>query len=82
MMKLWLISQNKCSGYDSYDAAVVAAETEDQAKTIHPNGAGVLPLNRYDSGWVHSPECVDCEYLGEAKLGTECGVICASFNAG
>lgn len=37
-MKLWVISQTANDGYDTYDSAVVAAETEDDAKLIHPNG--------------------------------------------
>lgn len=37
-MKLWVISQTANDGYDTYDSAVVAAETEDEAKLIHPNG--------------------------------------------
>lgn len=35
-MKLWLIEQDECTGYDTYDSAVVAAETEDQARKTHP----------------------------------------------
>lgn len=37
-MNLYLISQYKNKGYDTYDAAVVAAETEDDARTIIPIG--------------------------------------------
>src|SRR6266550_3316382 len=33
-MKLWLISQYVNAGYDTYDSAVVAAETEEEARLI------------------------------------------------
>jgi hypothetical protein len=37
-MKLWLIAQDeKNVGYDDYDSAVVAAETEYAARCIHPS---------------------------------------------
>ena len=37
-MNLYLISQTKYDDYDTYDSAVVAAESEDDARKIHPNG--------------------------------------------
>ena len=85
-MKLWLISQDTNNGYDTYDSAVVAAETQDAAKLIHPNRYGdevvKLPeeLKSY-STWASLPN-ISATYLGEAADGTEPGVICASFNAG
>lgn len=35
-MKLWLISQEANNGYDTYDSAVVAAESEGAAQTAYP----------------------------------------------
>ena len=35
-MKLFLLSQDYVSGYDTYDSAVVAAESESDARNIHP----------------------------------------------
>jgi hypothetical protein len=37
-MNLYLISQNVNNDYDTYDAAVVAANSEDEARLIHPCG--------------------------------------------
>lgn len=37
-MKLWKISQSVNYDYDTYDSAIVAAETEDEARMIHPEG--------------------------------------------
>ncbi len=92
-MKLWLISQSVNSGYDTYDSAVVAAMTEEEAKVISPsefykwlNGSwyfetisGFLPSE--NGSWA-DPKDVSVELLGEALETTEAGVICASFNAG
>lgn len=81
-MKLWLISQNENNGWDTYDSAVVAAETEEDARKTHPSKSG-WPTGDYHYGtWVTSPDTVTAEYLGIAKEGTAAGVICASFNAG
>jgi hypothetical protein len=96
-MKLWLISQGENNGYDTYDSAVVAAETEQLAKETSPSDYYTFRdgLWRFDTvrgldetgnidqsgSWAH-PDKVDIEYIGEATEGTEAGVICASFNAG
>jgi len=36
-MKLYLISQEIVTGYDTYDSAVVSAKDENDAKNIHPS---------------------------------------------
>jgi hypothetical protein len=79
-MKLWLISQDENNDYDTFDSVVVAAETEEQAKSIHP-------YSRIDawasSVWASSPNKVKVKYLGEACEDIrEPGIILASFNAG
>jgi len=81
-MKLWRISQSKRNDWDTYDSAVVAAETEFEAKRIHPRGGELDAEGTFGSSWVCDPKDVECEYLGESKDGLESGVICASFNAG
>ena len=35
-MKLWLLEQTDNNDYDTYDSCVVVAETEEEAKMIHP----------------------------------------------
>jgi len=81
-MKLWLISQDTNNGYDTYDSAVVAADTEPEAKMMHPSDGRDINKPEPWSCWVDEPEQVACEYIGEAKDGMQKGVICASFNAG
>lgn len=84
-MKLWLISQTVNDGYDTYDGAVVAAETEDVARHVHPRdpyniGAWWINDHAMDT-WAH-PKDVSATYIGEAKPDTVHSVILASFNAG
>jgi hypothetical protein len=80
-MKIFLISQTKRRGYDTYDSAVVCALDGEDAITIHPNGGENEEYHHPFSTWA-PPKDVDVEYLGEAGSNVERGVICASFNAG
>ncbi len=79
-MYLWKISQTENNGYDTYNAAVVAAETEDEARMIHPSGHSLANGDPYYV-WVKDPLLVRCELIGTA---VENGprVILASFCAG
>lgn len=81
-MKLWLIAQDQNNGYDTYDSAVVAAETEEQARQTNPQGTGPIDWGAHIWDWCDSPDQVIVKLLGEAAQGVEAGVICASFNAG
>lgn len=95
-MNLYLISQNVNSDYDTYDSAVVAAETEEQARHTSPSNnyewrddqwvflyadGRVQGCGRTLSAWA-DPDDVEVEEIGTAKEGTTAGVILASFNAG
>lgn len=93
-MNLYLISQNINDGYDTFDSAVVAAESEEQARHTSPDlyrkwnkdvGAwafmcsdGEEKIARFSS-WVH-PEHVIVELIGTTNK--PAGLILASFNAG
>ncbi len=83
-MNLYLISQNKNNGYDTYDSAVVCAETKEKARMIHP-----YRKNKWDGteethiGEWCSAKHVKAKLIGKAHPEIEMGsVICASFNAG
>lgn len=77
-MKLWKISQDDNDEINTYDAAIVVAEDEEEARNIHPNR---MPLS-----WVHNrgtwcdPKHVKVELIGDALPGMRAGVILASFN--
>lgn len=84
-MNLYLISQNVNTDWDTYDFAVVAAESASLAQRTYP---GVYlprdwPESSYDDldEWT-SPANVHVKYIGEAAYDIAAGVICASFKAG
>jgi len=77
---LWLLKRcDKCD-YDEYDSAVVVAESEAQARQMHPSGLTVSWESSDYGGWV-APEFVIVTRLGFADDPTP-RVVCASFNAG
>ena len=98
MTKLWLVSRTDSIGYDEYGSAVVAADTEEEARTIHPNGVAKAKL--VDGYWRFFWDIPGSTLHGEPYtsawgsvtnltveyLGTTDrdikGVVLASFNAG
>lgn len=81
-MYIWKISQNVNNGYDTYDSAIVYAETENDARSTHPdpnwedyasyigdNSNSQDNLEELQYARTHSWACtheVQVEYLGEA----------------
>jgi hypothetical protein len=80
-MNLYRISQEVNTDLDTYDAAIVAAASADEARKIHPRGDASAWDGVWGT-WAADPKDVDVELIGTAKPGTEAGVILASFNAG
>lgn len=86
-MNLYLISQYANGDYDTYDAAVVAAETEDEARMIHPSGpsyetpAGSAPRDSPGGSWTCADN-VAVKLIGTALADTPKGVLLVSYNAG
>jgi len=77
-MKLWKISQDDNDEINTYDAAVVVAESEEEARNIHPNR---MPFSwMYSQGTWCRPENVRVELIGDALPGMRAGVVLASFN--
>lgn len=96
-MNLYKISQDTNNGYDTYDSAIVAAESEQAARFTSPDGyynlanaaeqAAKLIVNLYECPeWPYHtwapPDKVKVELLGTANPEIKAGVIVASFNAG
>jgi hypothetical protein len=75
-MFLYIISQDTIGDYDSFDAAVVCAESEEDARSINPGSE-----NNEDGDWV-SVEDVKVELIGTALDGAVRGIVLSSFNAG
>ena len=75
--RIWQEANNK---YDTYDSAVVIAETMEAAKNMHPSDG--KPLKASENDWT-SIDNVQCELFGKADpVRTEACIVCASFNAG
>ena len=77
-LKLWLISQDVNNHYDTYDAAIVVAETKEEARNIHPYGK----WDNNSDTWAYKPEEVTVEEIGDAKFSMIPGIVLASFHAG
>lgn len=84
-MYLYLIKQDVNNNYDTYDSAVVIARSEEEAKTIHPDGSRWDVTRwagwRSDSSWCN-PEDVTVQLIGTSSSGEVGDVVVASFNAG
>lgn len=80
-MNLYLISQDQYDGYDTFDSVVVASESENDAKQIHPAGYDDF-AGHVSCLWCDNPNLVQVKLLGVAIPGTKRGIILASFNAG
>lgn len=82
-MKLYKLSQDKNTGWHTWDAAVVAAENEDLARFVHPMKGFRSDWDGNDNGevWCNADDVV-VEHIGEAKEGAKRGVVVASFNTG
>jgi hypothetical protein len=77
-MQLYLISTTANDRPGAFSRAVVAAETEEAGRRTHPDGRSVVPDEKdYLGAWVSFSE-VRADYLGDAKPGTQPGVILAS----
>ena len=85
-MNLYLISQTENNWYDTYDSAVVCAETAEQARMIHPDGKGewdgmAEQRNQWKVTWCDAKH-VKVQLIGKAAPVLLHTIICASFNAG
>lgn len=80
-MFLWHLSQSENDTYDTFDSAVVAAETEEEARLINPD-CRRADWRKPAVKWCSSPDNVTVNLIGTAVEGTEEGIIIASFNAG
>lgn len=97
-MNIYLIQQKANTGYDTYDAAVVAAESQEAARRIHPGNLdhSKRTWDEQKSCWVDSRgerveffltwadhiDQVSVIKIGVAKEEIEAGEILSSFNAG
>ncbi len=79
-MNIYLVSQDDNNGYDTYDAMVVCAASEDEARNLNPQGAEGWA---WDSGsWCSKPEKATVELIGTTSKYEEAQIILSSFHAG
>ena len=85
-LNIYKIEQDETRGWDTYSDAVVAAESEEDAKTIYPDKSGELrriPLSGAWGEWTNDPTNVRVTLIGVAVRTITCSqVICSSFHAG
>lgn len=79
-MNLYLIKQNVNRDWDTYDSAVVVADSPEEARLMHPSGDD-SNWNDTDT-WAEKIGQVDVIYLGKASVALSKGVVLASFKAG
>lgn len=87
-MNLYLIKQTENPGYDTYRSAVVVANSEEDAKKIHPNGRDTAEdwwstsTSKWYDGWAH-PDNVKVELIGIAADHLQPNqVVCCIFRHG
>lgn len=81
-MNIYLLTQDVNVGWDTYDSAIVCAESEEEAVKIHPGGDFFDTGWEWNADWVKNPSHVECKKIGVADESIEKGVVLASFNAG
>ena len=85
-MKLFKVRQSEVSGYEAFSSMVVCAANSIAAAYIHPRDEAFPDQDNWDTKsirvWCTKPEFAIVEYLGEARIGLEKGIICSSFNVG
>ena len=77
---LWKLMQYENRGYDTFDACIVAADTEEEAKEISPSRSP----SKFGphSSWAYAPAEVFATKIGVCKPELKGQVILSSFNAG
>ena len=83
-MEVFLIKQPpKRADWDTYDMAVVVDNSEEEARTIHPDGRRDRIPRPHNRDWTNDPNEVTVEYIGKASAHyVDPEVVCASFRAG
>ena len=83
-MNIYLLEQKENDDYDTYDSCVVLAETEDEARMLHPDKSiyHTKPWEGTAFTWASKPEYVKVTLIGVASIERDDPFICKSFNAG
>jgi hypothetical protein len=83
-LKLWIIERKEYDfiEYDTYESALVAAETEEDARRIHPNCNCPYIEDIDTTGTWTNYENVKATLIGIAAADIKRGVLLSDFHAG
>lgn len=85
-MNIYLLARPSRGGYDTYDGAVVVAESAMRARLTHPDSdVPAFGGERVDDIWLDSwvrPDEVIVTLIGQARPDAIPGVVLSSFKAG
>ena len=92
-MNLYLVKSREPFDYDTYDEMVVSAESEDDARTIHPRLMSEKAYAWWVAGGMGKFDCNNLCWIPYSRrselevtlIGKSCvprGVISSSFNSG
>ena len=79
-MNIYLINQDINDDYDTFNSAIVAANSSEEAQNMLPSFYRGFETGK--SGSWTSPKNASVELIGIAVEGIEIGNILSSFNAG
>lgn len=90
MPGIYRISQTANKDYDTYDSAIVLANSAEEARAMHPSGRSnywTEDLGRWGRDWADKISDVKVEYIGQTSNLCETtsdpgDILCSSFNAG
>jgi hypothetical protein len=92
MMNIYLVERTDGADYDEYDAFVVLAETEEDAKNLGPTGIEIdweRAKNAKYLNWTNDISKITVQLLGKAtescilaRMMKDTRIILSSFNAG
>jgi hypothetical protein len=82
-LNIYLVSQEECTDWDTYDSFVVAEESEEAAKERHPDGTLLSVADDWQGTWPKTSGNVTATLIGKCHGRQKKGhVFCASFKAG
>lgn len=82
-LKIYLLSQEENTGYDTYSECIVCATNVEDAKNIRPDSKEFIDGVCADSyEWATNINNITCEEIGIANHNTREGVILSSYHAG
>lgn len=80
-LNLYLVSQTENQDYEAFSAFIVAAESEEEAKSFDPYG-GKMDWTAWNWHWCLTEKAVKVKLIGKAAKEQASEVILASSHTG